>query len=527
MFHGTLALLNRSIRGDALTRHAHLLRLAAVGIILLMLLGAHEFAAKAQSGAPGLPFLYSLSNLGIALISLAAVGHFSTAITEEREAGTLGLLLLADLSPLSILLGKSTNRIFSAWLLLAAMFPFTLLSLTLGGLTVSQVAAVILALAGYLFLVANLSLLISVFSRKSGEAATVTALLLVVWLGAPFLVETLRTQLLSQRVIVTGSLGNDRLKTLIAELRNCSILVDVAEVCQSQANPGFPSEQVLVSLAGGLLCFGIAWLRFRRMVLVQDFASLPAEQRFSLRWTRTSRTSQRPWQAALAWKDFQFIAGGWGLLTAKSLLLAAGIAVCLMFHQFVRNAVALNALTFLRQALAGILAIELLACSTQLYQVERSGGTLTTLLLLPKSILRISCGKAAGCLLASIPTILAFVAVWMLPNDLLESSGGGMPAEEGDASALIIIACVILLLSQATVLCSLIVRFGSLPLALALVLVLGSILGPFLLGAATTIGWLGAGGPRTVLPVLYITLIGSFGLQWEIGRRVTWIAGRD
>ena len=54
-------------------------------------------------------------------------------MAEEKEEQTLGLLRMTGLSPLSILLGKSTSRLCGALLLLAAQFPFTIFAVTLGG----------------------------------------------------------------------------------------------------------------------------------------------------------------------------------------------------------------------------------------------------------------------------------------------------------------------------------------------------------------------------------------------------------
>ena len=82
-------------------------------------------------------------------------GFFATAITEEKEEGTLGLLKMAGISRVSILLGKSTSRLITAILLFLVQLPFTLLAITLGGVTLGQIFAAYWALLAYMLLVAH------------------------------------------------------------------------------------------------------------------------------------------------------------------------------------------------------------------------------------------------------------------------------------------------------------------------------------------------------------------------------------
>src|SRR5262245_50288767 len=160
MLRGTLTLLTRSLRDGARMPRAHGVRLASVLILLGMLIEAH--VSSGGVGAPGLRLFRWISYLSIALVSLAGLGFFAGAISEEKEDGTLGLLKLADLSTLSIVLGKSTSRLAIALVVFIGMLPFALLSITLGGLTAKQVWAAYVAIAAYLILVANIALLYSV-----------------------------------------------------------------------------------------------------------------------------------------------------------------------------------------------------------------------------------------------------------------------------------------------------------------------------------------------------------------------------
>lgn len=117
----------------------------------------------------GLRYFETICYLNILLISVAGISYFATAVTEEKDAGTLALLQLAGLSPFAITLGKSTSRLVSALMLLAVQIPFSFLAVTLGGVLWQQVLAAWVALAAWLILTANAALLASARCATSGR----------------------------------------------------------------------------------------------------------------------------------------------------------------------------------------------------------------------------------------------------------------------------------------------------------------------------------------------------------------------
>ena len=122
----TAAMFTRALRSDTRRLRPHLFRMLFAGLILGSLVMAH--IQSLSLGAPGLFFFGNILWLNLVLIVLAAVSFLSTAITEEKEEGTLGLLMLAGVSPLAMLLGKSSTRLFSTALLLVVQFPFQLMN---------------------------------------------------------------------------------------------------------------------------------------------------------------------------------------------------------------------------------------------------------------------------------------------------------------------------------------------------------------------------------------------------------------
>jgi len=317
MVHGALTLLMRSLRRDARLRRTHAFRIVCMLFLAGMLIVAHVMSVTV--GAPGLRFFRSICYLNFALVTLAGFSFFSSVITEEKEEGTLGLLKLADLSTLSILLGKSTTRSFSALLVFAAQFPFALLAITLGGVTVHQVWAAYVALMAYMILVANVALLCSVISRRSGSASVLMLLLSLFFLAAVPLMQQSKTVLDS-----SGYQSPDVLLPLwgaVGFFNDASILTRLDEILTT----GFRRSAFGVQFAGSLLTaalsFAVAWLvfdRFTEYVDARPRRGLVLGTR-SRRWMRIVR----PWRCALIWKDFHFMAGGPVLVAAKLLIYPA------------------------------------------------------------------------------------------------------------------------------------------------------------------------------------------------------------
>ena len=178
-FGPTMALFVRSLREEGRAKLPYLARLLLVTIVLLVLFRGYRSFSLSQ-GAAGLQFFELLIQVNAVFITLAGIAFFSSAITEEKEEGTIALLRMTKLSPVAILLGKSTSRLFGACLLILAQLPFTLLAVSLGGVTTIQVFAAYATLLSWIFFLANLALFSSVVMARNTSAATATLLFLVV-----------------------------------------------------------------------------------------------------------------------------------------------------------------------------------------------------------------------------------------------------------------------------------------------------------------------------------------------------------
>lgn len=516
MIRGTLTLLNRSIRGDALKSHAHWARLFSVLVLLVLLFVAHFRSMYAIT--PGLDFFRSMAHLGIALICLAGVGHFANSVTEEKEEGTLGLLLLANISPLAILLGKSTNRVLSAILIFAAQFPFALLSITLGGITITQIFATYISLAAFLFLIANLALLASVVSRRSSEAAALMVLLLLFVLGGIPALDHFISLLASHGYLSTaGGLGTV-LERLTEFHRQASVLQQISRIFEPNGAYSVFGLQVIYSVILGAFFFLLAWLRFRQVVWTPESVE-PQRVSISTRRRRWFPLNSRTWKVALAWKDFYFIAGGPLLLISKIVLYPVWIALCFRYSPQIERVTLVPSEQLARDSFIIILAIEVLLLASQFFNTERKLGTLPTLLMLPQSVGQISYAKLLGCSIALLPTVIAL----LVTEHFLKKTGAGELIVYTKTMALGV--SFILVLSHLTVLCSLISKWGALPLAIGIMLILSMILSPFVAGATRLIAAADQGSLAEASPLIYATAIVCAAIQFEIARRVRLIAG--
>ena len=214
MFTGVFALLERSLRIDARSWQTHLARLGLMLGIYVSL--SFAFAMAGRFGAPGLRFFSASVYLNVIFLTLLGVGFFSTAITEEKEEDTLGLMLMAGISPLGLLIGKLGGRLIQALLLIVVQYPFTLLAITLGGVSPSQVQAAYVGLGSYMLLLAGGGLLCSTLAPRSRTAGTWMVVALFVYGLVPLFCDAMYNNI--ARSTATEVLWFDPLLETVASL---------------------------------------------------------------------------------------------------------------------------------------------------------------------------------------------------------------------------------------------------------------------------------------------------------------------
>ncbi|MCY2967801.1 MAG: hypothetical protein NT069_29925 [Planctomycetota bacterium] len=399
MLTGTLALLHRALRLDARLLSTHLFRLGFVVLVYFSLVHA-QIQSLGLAGAPGLKLFSSMMYLNLGLIVLAGVSFFATAITEEKEEETLGLLRMAGLNPLALLLGKSTSRLIGTLLLLAVQIPFILLAVTLGGATIVQILAGYCTLASFLILTANMGLFASVACRRGGTASAVTVALFVLYfLGGP-----------SFRPDSSGRFSAGRSQATSASRSPffCSrgSVSTTTRIRNGSRSPRATSP--------------------RDSPVVWDFvARAPGSTRSCGRNSTSS-----PAECIFCWFVFWCMARSWEL--------------CVML---------------------GLLVIEACLYASRLLHDEWREHTLPMLMMLPIPVHQILAAKLLGCIPALLPGLS-----WLVISLLLWNEGQDHLANMLLLPSYWFGALVFLLLLTLTLFFSLVVRWGALPLSIAVML---------------------------------------------------------
>lgn len=540
MLQQVLALTIRSLREDIRSVRSHLLRFAFVGYVFALLIFVS--ADFRQRSAPGLWVFQYICWGNFALITVGGLSVFATAITEEKEEDTLGLLRMAGVSPISLLLGKSTTRLLTALLILAVQFPFTLLSITLGGVIWSQIAAVYVELTAWLIVVANVGLMASVMCARSTSAGSLSGFAIAVWL---IVVPTLYG--MAGWANANSGYAFQGLVDALRWAYEANAFNRLNIVLNSGFQDSIWTSGATAQFAAGLLLFLAATLTFDWFT--RDNPAL-APTRWWMPKRRTRRAAPSPgaashaagksaspfffpglspvpaWSNALLWKDFHFLAGGYITAVFKLFGYGAIIFLFLMLSILVEPMSGRGLVDWLQLAGGtafgiGLLggAVELALISSKVFWEETRWNTWPALVMLPRSLWYVTWSKVAGMALSIIPALIwvGFGCVVHLDN-FVRALGNG--ADEAFLM-LSFAGCWYLMFLHATAYLSLWVKWGALPLSFVLLFIVGPMTG------GCCIGLVGGGSEEGVIVVLgFLFLLISAGLHAAIAHRLVQIAER-
>jgi hypothetical protein len=483
------ALFIRSVREDSRARLPPLLRIALV-VIILLILWANQRSFAYQS-APGREFFAMVMVLNLSFIALASLSIFPSAIAEEKEDDTLALLRMTNLSALSILFGKSTTR------LLAVQVPFTLLAITLGGVALKQVWGAYALLGATTFFLCNLALVASVYCRTTMRAGFLTATLAGALYGLLPFVAVVTTRMAGGGPFnFTPVTVWDHIAKASVEGHPMFALFSIVEPrMMGGLTVSIAMPHLVLHLAGGVICFIIAWLIFDR------YSTKPEELRRRTpgvkggrprRWSRVTRAwCRRP----VAWKEFFFTIGGTSGLIVRLALCGAIFATVYGFAMWENNERMTRYgpgywpdngqaermwrdITGAVMVIAGMCAgLEVLLLVGRLFGTEHRRQTLASLVALPWSVGKLIRQKVLGALPILAPwLILATVAFLISPdywwkefNDELADMTWRRNREEICVMIYVCLQAMLLVVTVAWF--SLRIRHGALPAAIAVLAV--------------------------------------------------------
>ncbi|MBS0201781.1 MAG: hypothetical protein JSS49_02690 [Planctomycetes bacterium] len=374
--NGVWQLARQALVTDSRRAGSHAVRFGLMAVLYIAVAAAHFHQTRTASG---LTLFHAQLLITAFYLTINAIFGFSQAITEEKEDGTLGLLRLADISPLSILLGKTSGRLIDAGLLVGIQIPFTIVAMTLGGVSWSQIVAAYWTLAIYLWLLATLGIAASVTFSTGSAAARGATILVALYVLPPYLA-------------MTSSL---RSPALISLYQRISLPMRLTAVTESSFNESPWCPAMAFGTLGGFVCLCWSWWVFDRRTLTAD-----ASGHAGWRWESRVQ-SRRAWSCPIVWREFQFLTGGRRWLVIRTL----GYVLLLVSMVFIQDSIGH---VFAWAALISGLfaAIDGTWSASRLFRDEVREQTWSSLLQTPHSVARLAFDKATGWLLGMLPSVV-------------------------------------------------------------------------------------------------------------------------
>jgi len=388
-----IALFKRTLLMDNRSWRTYLGRLSLLCVILLALLVIEEQGRYSIfAGAPGLLFLQVLSVVNLVAISLLGIVAFAPTITEEKEDGTLSLLLMAGIGPLSAILSKGGGKFLAGVAFVAAQVPFTFLAVTLGGVSATHIAASYVVLFSYMFAIAGFAVLMSTLFPKSSIAGGICFFAIAVFnLSVPYVpsLAWLSPFVRISEIFTTGFQG-----AVFAS--QAAVYAGIGTICAVAAVLLF---NVFSRVSGGGVSF--------RLVAGRGGKSEKRRAGIS-----RSLAPGRVWRNALAWKAFHFDSGGWLGWFATLVVFSALLAF--IVYEIPRGGSSRSLLEYVAVVALplGMSALFLAGVhvSGSIFRCEINGGALPLLLILPKTLGSMTLSKVLGSSLTVVPMALLFIA---------------------------------------------------------------------------------------------------------------------
>ncbi len=392
------ALFVRSLREQSRAKFTPLAR-GSLALLLLFFIAGNEQNFTRYS-APGQQVLIMVVMVNFFAIAIFGLSTFASAITEEKEEDTLGLLQMTRLNPLAILLGKSTARLCEGLLLLAVQVPFTMLCITLGGVSLEQVLRCYAILAAFLFFLCNVALLWSVICRRTSRATSMTVLTGFILYVLPLFMVSI-----AMASMFRGGRPAGWLESFAQTWIGINPAFDLVKAIEPRGAMPFATDSLTPSLGGGVIFFSLAWLLFKPCCNSSG-ETVPQSPKKSAATAGRRISRRRPGKRAIAWKDFHFLGGGMrGLLIRAAVYVAMALLFVWWLATIVRSSMRTRDVGVMFW-IFGLLcfSVEFGLVSARMFAAERKRKTLGVLCTLPLGTGRIIREKILGALPQLIPS---------------------------------------------------------------------------------------------------------------------------
>jgi ABC-type transport system involved in multi-copper enzyme maturation permease subunit len=174
-------LISREFRVSSKQKRIYILRvIAAVVLWLFVMIG---LLVEVSSGSPGSggKLFASLSFLLFTFVSIFILSQSCGSITDERNQGTLGLLLLTPLTSFDVVIGKFTARCGEGFQLVLVALPLIFVPYALGGFTGAQLLSSFVVTLAQILLCASLGVLTSSLFKQTSSAFVMAVIVMFVF----------------------------------------------------------------------------------------------------------------------------------------------------------------------------------------------------------------------------------------------------------------------------------------------------------------------------------------------------------
>jgi len=124
-----------------------------------------------------------LAPLQLALMTFLAATRSASAVAQEKDKKTILLLLMTRLSNHELVLGKLLASLLDVLVMLASAVPIFMLLTLFGGVSLGQVGRVFLVTLATVLAAGSLGSTVALAREKTFQSLSMTALILVIWMG--------------------------------------------------------------------------------------------------------------------------------------------------------------------------------------------------------------------------------------------------------------------------------------------------------------------------------------------------------
>lgn len=395
-----------------------------------------------------------LAPLQMAMLTFLAAFSAASAVAQEKDRRTLILLLMTRLANQEVVLGKLLASLLNVLVMLLASLPFFCLTMLCGGIAAEQIVRVFAVTLASVLAAGALGALVALWREKTFQSLSVTALILVAWVGLTESAATFGSQImLGELSLATFGASLSPIRAIIAAAQPFDFGIQILGLSPVWFYTAFAGA---VSVA--LVVFGSLRLRVwnpgreaqprqeeesPRTLLTPERGAEPTETvsaadraratHVDARVRRVSQESREVWDNPVLWREMQTRAYGRKILVIKLAYLALTVLVGLALYQAISSGAALarsdraTTVPAAAQPLAPFVLLSLVivnALAVTSITNERDGGSLDLLMVTDLTPPEFLWGKIGG---------VAWVTKEMLAAPLILAlflwSAGGLSLE--------------------------------------------------------------------------------------------------